>query len=137
MSLALVFVLITIALGADDRSVVAVAIAFACFLGIPFLLLSLIDLGHILRAESGGDFNATIATRLLSHLQAAFGATCMGAGGYVVYDGVARLSQTVEFDTGALFLRALTGIGIFVVGVGYIWSAFVPGRKEPGGGNDT
>jgi hypothetical protein len=135
-SFALLLVLGTIALGADDQSIKGVAAAFAVILGVPFVLLSLIDLGGILRVEAGGDYQATKAAWLLSHLQAAFGATCMAAAGYATYYNVTTwLNGTAKFHGAVLLLSVPMGVALIVVGIDYVWSAFVPARPE--GANDT
>jgi hypothetical protein len=50
----------------NDRSAIAVSVAIAAILGVPFLLLSLIDLGKALRSESGGNFRMTATAAMPS-----------------------------------------------------------------------
>lgn len=47
---------------AVDRGLAAIFVALICLVGLPCLLLSLIDLGKALRSQNGGDFRATRGT---------------------------------------------------------------------------
>jgi hypothetical protein len=134
-SLALILIIAATAWIADDRSATAVVIAFTFVLGIPVLLLLLIDLGRALRIESGGDFRATRTTWLLAHLQAALGALCMAVGGFSVFHTISLwLTGTANFDRAMLLIWIPVGIGMVIVGFSYIWSAFTRDRKdEPNG----
>jgi hypothetical protein len=111
----------------------AVAIVSAVILGFPFVLLSSIDLGRVLREEHGGDFRASTATWLLSQVQAGFGAVCMAAGAYSAYMGVRAWRGGVENWQEAIPLFGIpTGILMVLVGFQFIRSSFDPGRR-----NDT
>jgi uncharacterized membrane protein len=129
----LVLVLVSVATAwiVGDRSVTAVVIAFTFALGIPVLLLLLIDLGRALRVERDGDFRATRTTWLLAHLQAALGALCMAVGGFSVIHRVSLwLTGTANFNGVMLLIWIPIGIGMVVVGFSYIWSAFTRDRKD-------
>jgi hypothetical protein len=109
----------------------AVAIVSAVILGFPFVLLSSIDLGRVLRSEHEGDFRSSKATWLLSQVQAGFGAVCMAAGAYAVYVGInAWRDSTVNFQGAMSFLGIPMGLGCILVGFQFIRSAFVPERRE-------
>src|SRR5690348_2896837 len=77
-----------VAVISNDRFVIAVSVAIAAILGVPFLLLSLIDLGKALRSESGGNFRASKATWLLAQLQAVLGAVCMAAATFTLCQNI-------------------------------------------------
>jgi hypothetical protein len=124
-------VLVIVAFIADDPSLRAVAMAFGGILGLPFVLLSSIDLGRVLRSESGGDFRASRATWLLSHIQAAFGAVCMAAAAYAVYHNVSVwLAGTADFHGAMLFIWVPLGLALIVVGFLMIRTAFMAEAKE-------
>jgi len=131
------FVSVLVAWLSDIQSLVGVVLVFAALVGIPVLLLSLIDLGLILRAEHGGDYRATVTTRVLSHVQAGFGAVCMAAAGAVVYHHIRNYATDSAESQGAwVFLWVPMGILLALVGFSYIHSAFAPPTEETSG-NDT
>jgi len=139
LSTVLLVVLGGIAIVADDRSLSGVAIVFGLVLGIPFLLLSLVDLGRTLRSRNSGNYKASKTAWILSQLQAAFGSVSIAAAAYGLYRVVsAWYNGTAEFDSVMLFIWIPTGLGMIAVGFHYIWSAFVPvENNEESDGNDT
>jgi hypothetical protein len=128
---------VVVALVANDPSLRAVAIAFAAILGLPFVLMSSIDLGRVLRSESDGNVRASRATWLLSHVQAAFGAVCMAAAAYAIYHNVNLWRDgTADFHGAMLFIWIPIGLALILVGFNFIRTAFAPERREVPG-NDT
>jgi len=139
LSMVLLVVLGGIAIVADDRSLSGVAIVFGFALGIPFLLLSLVDLGRTLRSRNNGNYKASKTTWFLSQLQAAFGSVSIAATAYGLYHAVsAWYNGSAEFNSVMLFIWVPTGLGMIVVGFHFIWSAFVPVENhEESYENDT
>ena len=134
----LIVVLMLLAFGAQDQSLAGLVVVFAVVLGIPFLLLSLIDLGRALRADAGGDFRATKATWLLTHLQAAFGAVCMAAAAFAVYQNLASwFGGTTDSHWVLVLAYVILGLGMVLVGFRFIYSAFVPDSSSRYRGNDA
>jgi hypothetical protein len=108
-----------------------VAIVSAVILGFPFVLLSLIDLGRVLRAEHKGDFRASKATWLLSQMQAGFGAVCMAAGGYAAYINLGAWRNGARNFQGVISLLGIPmGLLLILVGYQFIRSAFVAERSQ-------
>jgi hypothetical protein len=123
--------LVVVAVVANEASLRSVAIAFAAILGLPFVLLSSIDLGRVLRSESGGNFRASRTTWLLSHVQAAFGAVCMATAAYAIYHNVSVWRDgTAGFHGAMLFVWIPMGLALIVVGFNFIRTAFLPERQK-------
>ena len=105
----------------QDRSVVGVAIAFAAILGLPCFLLSVADLGRALKIEHGGNYRATVATRLLSTYRAVGGAICVAVAGYALFRTVRALVNHTSTTPIALQLvwaltaSLLVSIGFFLI----------------------
>ena len=121
----------------NDRSVMGLSVVIAAILGVPFLLLSLIDLGKALRDEGGGNFRATKSTWLLAQLQAVFGAVCMGAAAFTLYQNIpAWFAGPVGFHRVLLVVCIFSAVLLVVVGFFYIYSAFArPHRGQSGEGD--
>lgn len=129
-SLALLLGMAAIAVISDDRSAIAVSVAIAAILGAPFLLLSLIDLGKALRSESGGNFRASKATWLLTQLQAVFGAVCMAAAAFTLYQNIpAWFVSPAGFHRLLLAVWVVVAVLFVVVGFFFVYSAFARPRK--------
>lgn len=130
-SLALLLGTAAIATISDDRSAQALSVAVAVILGVPFLLLSLIDLGKALRSESGGNFRATKATWVLTQLQAVFGAVCMAAAAFNLYLNIpAWLVSPAGFHRLLLAVWVIVAVLFVAVGFFYVYSAFARPRKD-------
>ncbi len=130
----LLFLLALIVIAISDHDLASVSIGCALILGGPFLLLSLIDLGRVLKSLNGEDFRATKATWLLTQLQAALGAVCVAAGGFATYinfiawfSGAANLSDIVHL------IWIPMGILLVIVGILYIYTTFAVDRKDVSG----
>jgi hypothetical protein len=121
----------------NDRSAIGLSVVIAAILGVPFLLLSLIDLGKALRDESGGNFRATKSTWLLAQLQAVFGAVCMAAAAFTLYQNIpAWFASPAGFHRVLLVVWVLSAALLIVVGFFYIYSAFArPHRGQSGKGD--
>jgi len=131
LSMALLIVFGGVAIVADDRSLSSVAIVFGLVLGIPFSLLSLIDLGKVLRSRNNGNYKASKTTWILSQLQAAFGSVSIAAAAYGLYRVVSTWHNgTAEFNGMMLFIWVPMGLAMIVIGFHYIWSAFAPAETN-------
>jgi hypothetical protein len=136
-SLALLFGLGAIAIS-NDRSVIGLCVVIAAILGIPFLLLSLIDLGKALRDESRGNFRATKSIWLLAQLQAVFGAVCMAVAAFTLYQNIpAWLASPAGFHSVLLAVWVFSAVLLVVVGFFYIYSAFARPYKGHSGEGDV
>jgi uncharacterized membrane protein len=117
-----------------DRSVIGLSAVIAAILGVPVLLLSLIDLGKALRDESGGNFRAKKSTWLLAQLQAVFGAVCMAAAALTLYQNIpAWFVSRSGFHGVLLAVWIFSAVLLVVVGFFYIYSAFT----RPHGGQSS
>jgi len=130
-SLAFLLGMAAVAVISNDRSAIAVSVAIAAILGVPFLLLSLIDLGKALRSESGGNFRASKATWLLAQVQAVLGAVCMAAATFTLYQNIpAWLVSPPGFHHLLLGVWVVVAVLFVVVGFFYVYSAFARPRKD-------
>ena len=130
--------LATIFAFSSDPAPRAVSVAFAAILGVPFLLLSLFDLGSALRIESSGNFRASWPTLLLSELQGAFGAIGMAAGAFTVYHNVALWLVTPPGPRHHLLvIFILAGLLMVFVCFHFTYSAFVRPSKSDQGRDDV
>ena len=130
--------LVAVFVSANDPSARAVSAAFAAILGVPFLLLSLFDLGRALKSEDNAGPRTSRLVWLLSQLQAAFGAVCMAAAAFTVYHNV--LAWPVTPTAGGRALLAVFVVGgllMVVAGFSFIHSAFARGRKSSAGKDDV
>ena len=122
----------------NDRSVIGISVVTVAILGVPFLLLSLIDLGKALGDESGGNFRATKSTWLLAQLQAVFGAVCMAAAAFTLYRNIpAWFASPVGFHSVLLAVWIFSAVLLVVVGFFYIYSAFARPHKGQSGEGDV
>jgi hypothetical protein len=122
----------------NDRSVIGLSVVIAAILGVPFLFLSLIDLGKALRDESGGNFRATKSTWLLAQLQAVFGAVCMAAAAFTLYQNIpAWFASPLGFHGVLLAVWIFSAVLLVVVGFFYIYSAFAHPRRGQSGEGDV
>lgn len=133
-SFALLFWLGTVIATSNERSVTGVSLAVAAILGVPFLLLSLIDLGKALKDENGGNFRATRPTWVLAQLQAAFGAVCMASAAFTLYQNVpAWFAAPAGLRRVLLAAWIFCGVLLVVIGFFYIYSAFARSHKGTSG----
>ena len=95
-----------------DRSLAGIFVVLLFLLGLPGLLLSLIDLGKSLRAEHGGNFRATKATWWLTQLQATLGALCAAVGGFGVYAALSDWARAATPTPGLMMVLRLSLIHI-------------------------
>ncbi len=131
LSVAFLALLVVMAWPADDRGSPVRAIALGAFVGLPFVILSLIDWGKALRRSSDGNFRGSLGARLLSHFQAGVGAICMAAGAYAIsHDLFAWYRGAGGFSGPIVLVWIISGAGLVAIGFVWIWSAFASGNQD-------